>query len=228
MSSFILAIETSTKTCSVSLFANEVLLGSTDLFIEKSHASHLMVVIDNLLDYSGISRQELNAVAVSSGPGSYTGLRIGTSTAKGLCFALEIPLIGVSTLQALVATYAPLYPTHFLFAPMIDARRMEVYTALFDSQLSPLMPDQALIIDEDFLQNDIPENNIVLLGDGAPKTFDLLSHPNFLKPTQNLPSAIGVGKIAFQKFINRQFENLAYFEPFYLKDYKATKAKKLL
>jgi tRNA threonylcarbamoyladenosine biosynthesis protein TsaB len=218
---YILNIETSTKNCSVSIAQNGKTIALKEVAEESfSHSEKLHVFIDNLLKENQIAYKDLSAVALSSGPGSYTGLRIGTSTAKGLCFALDIPLIAVDTLLVL----AKQVNQDALIIPMIDARRMEVYTAIFDAKHNPATPVQALIIDENSFA-EISEKAI-LIGDGAAKCKEVLKGGNFIFLNEiRYPSAREMGEISFDKFQKKEFEDIAYFEPFYLKEF-FTGAKK--
>lgn len=218
---YILNIETSTKNCSVSIAQNGKTIALKEVAEESfSHSEKLHVFIDNLLKENQITYKDLNAVALSGGPGSYTGLRIGTSTAKGLCFALDIPLIAVDTLLVL----AKQVNEDSLIIPMIDARRMEVYTAIFDATHNPATPVQALVIDENSFA-EISEK-AVLVGDGAAKCKEVLNRENFIFLDEiRYPSAREMSEISFDKFQKKEFEDIAYFEPFYLKEFY-TGAKK--
>lgn len=218
---YILNIETSTKNCSVSIAQNGKTIALKEVAEESfSHSEKLHVCIDNLLKENQITYKDLNAVALSGGPGSYTGLRIGTSTAKGLCFALDIPLIAVDTLLVL----AKQVNEDSLIIPMIDARRMEVYTAIFDATHNPATPVQALVIDENSFA-EISEK-AVLIGDGAAKCKEVLNRENFIFLDEiRYPSAREMSEISFDKFQKKEFEDIAYFEPFYLKEFY-TGAKK--
>jgi tRNA threonylcarbamoyladenosine biosynthesis protein TsaB len=219
----ILSLETSTNVCSVALHRDGQLLAANEIHIEQSHASKLALFIDDLRKSTGISLKELNAIVVSSGPGSYTGLRIGTSTAKGLCYALNIPLIAVNTLHLLAYHVNKFNQNNALLVPMIDARRMEVYCQVSDSKLKVISPIEAKIIDESSFIELLDSNKIFFFGNGADKCEDVLKHPNasFLKNIY--PSAAQLGFIAHEKFKENQFEDLLHFEPFYLKDFVAKK-----
>ena len=228
--SLILGIETSTKMCSVALSDNGKLLAVKEEGGAYSHAEKLTIFIQEILKEAGKSVQELDAVAVSKGPGSYTGLRIGVSTAKGLCYALGIPLIAVNTLQGMAKGVIEIKNvTNVLLAPMIAARRMEVYTALFDENNAIIKNITAEIIDENSFSSYLKTHKIIFFGDGAEKCADLLSNSeNAIFITEGCPSAQYVNQIAHQKFENNDFEDLAYFEPYYLKDFIATSPKKVL
>lgn len=225
----ILSIETATSICSVALHDDEKLLGSEHLHQEKSHAKHLAVLIADLLDQHNISTDDLAAIAVSGGPGSYTGLRIGISTAKGMGFASDLPLIGVNTLEVMADQARQHSTGNHQLCPMIDARRMEVYCALYDHALNVIMPVQAVIIDENSFEKELKDNPILFLGDGMPKCRPLLEkHKNAFFAENIHPSAESVGFLAFKKFKKEEFENTNSFEPYYLKEFMATKPRKLI
>ena len=213
---YILNIETATKNCSVSL-ANE---GKTILCKEiaeqgYSHAEKLHVFIEELVKDSMISVQDLSAIAVSKGPGSYTGLRIGVSTAKGLCYALGIPLISIDTLQ-IIAKQVVIESG--LIIPMIDARRMEVYSAIYDANYVCTRGVQAEVLTEESYTS-IPEE-IYVVGDCQEKVQTVLNQSNIhFIPNVVFPSAKEMSALSFEKFTKKEFEDVAYFEPFYLKDF---------
>ncbi len=224
----ILSIETSTHQCSVALHMNQRLVAYQQLGLEKSHASKLTLMIQDVMRQVELPMKELNAIAVSRGPGSYTGLRIGVGTAKGLAFTLEKPLIGVSTLEAMAVQAAALCPGKHLLCPMIDARRMEVYTALFNQEGQRLAKDYPLILEENSFEQTLKEREVLFFGNGAEKFQGLISHSNayFLKDMH--PAAWAVGIAAGVKYEQEEFDDVAYFEPEYLKAFQATKAKPLL
>ncbi len=224
----ILSIETSTKVCSVALHNQGELLAESTLYVDKSHSEKLAILIKNLLQYAEIEPKNLTAVAIASGPGSYTGLRIGTSTAKGLCFALDIPLIAINTLEAMVYGVAKFSAKDVLLCPMLDARRMEVYSLLATKELDIIQPTEAKIIDEQSYKRELMQSKIVFFGDGATKCKPLLSQyvNAFFIDVQPI-SAVHVGILAWEKYQNENFEDLAYFEPAYLKEFKAIKPKNL-
>lgn len=219
---YILNIETATKNCSVSLAKN----GETVLCKEiaeqgYSHAEKLHVFIEEILKETNVSIQEIKAIAVSKGPGSYTGLRIGVSTAKGLCYALGIPLISVDTLQVLAKQVAV---DNALIVPMLDARRMEVYSAVFDANHNKIKEVQAEILTENSYA-EITEA-VYFIGDCQEKCQTVLSKNNFhFLPEIIFPSANEMSALSFEKFTQNQFEDVAYFEPFYLKDFLIAKPK---
>lgn len=217
----ILSIETSTKSCSVALHQDGNLLATNNLFVSQSHSVMLTSLIQNTVKSSGKELQHLDAIAVAKGPGSYTGLRIGTATAKGLCYALNKPLLAVNTLEAMAhqLTLQTIEGTHW-FCPMIDARRMEVYCAIFDNSLQSVEETSARIIDETSFQDILLKQKMVFFGDGAPKCKPLLQHfENALFISDFYPNAQAVGTIATVLFQEKKWEDIAYFEPFYLKDF---------
>lgn len=222
----ILSIETATRAFSVALHQDKQLLGCFDVHVEKSHSRVITIAIDKLLDFSNKDIRELDAVAVSKGPGSYTGLRIGVSTAKGLCYALEKPLISVNTLEAMAYQVNQQNLQHNLVCPMIDARRMEVYCAVFDHEGRKVLDTQAKVLDS-FSFADLLENNrIIFFGDGAEKVKNLFSTDNALFLKENIfPSARYIGYLAEDLYTRGVFEDVAYFEPYYLKEFVSTGGK---
>jgi len=220
---YILNIETSTKNCSVSIAQNGENIAIKEMANEGySHAEFLHVFIEKLLEENGLKTKDLHAIAVSQGPGSYTGLRIGVSAAKGLCFAVDIPLIAVETLTVLAHQ---VNVANGLIIPMIDARRMEVYSAIFNSKLEKTRGVEAQILDETtFL--DINET-IYILGDCQEKIKTVLTDKKFVFLEVNIfPSAKEMAALSFEKFKNNDFVDVAYFEPYYLKDFMVTKSTK--
>ena len=228
--SLILSIETATPVCSVALHHNGKLVGILETFTDKSHSSGLIPMIVELLESNGTGYPELSAVAVSKGPGSYTGLRIGVSTAKGICFARNIPLIGVPTLEALaLQVIRDTGNSEALYSPMLDARRMEVYTMLMDAERNVMWPESAQIIHENSF-SEIPGNRpILLFGPGSGKCREVLSRrPDIIFVTGYKASASTVGEIAHDLYLQKKFENTALFEPFYLKEFRTTVPKSRL
>jgi len=224
----ILHIETATQTCSAALSAAGELVSFKESHIDKSHASLLTVYIKEMFTETGRSPSDLEAVAVSMGPGSYTGLRIGVSVAKGLAYSLNIPVIGVSTLKAMA--YASLQRKEtddrpFLLCPMIDARRMEVYLSLFDNKLNTIRDTGAVIIDETSFKKELEKKRIYFFGSGSAKYKDLTDHKNavFIDDFQN--SSKDMILLAYEQFRKKNFVDTAYFEPYYLKDFVATTPK---
>jgi len=221
----ILNIETATQICSVALSDNDKIIASKYSEEKNAHSSVLTVFIDEILKSAGIEPQQLDAVAVSMGPGSYTGLRIGVSTAKGLCFSLDKPLIAISTLQAMARGMVYKLDMEFqdaLFCPMIDARRMEVYAAVFNKDNKPVRDIKAEIIDEHSFDDLLKDHQVFFAGDGAGKCKEVLSsNPAAVFIDDFVPSAEYMASITFEKFSKNAFEDVAYFEPFYLKDFIA-------
>ncbi len=219
---YILNIETATKNCSVGLSKNGKALVIKEFAGEGfSHAELLHVFIEEVLTTANIDFKDLMAIAVSKGPGSYTGLRIGISAAKGLCFALDIPLISVDTLTILARQ---VQNTKGLIVPMIDARRMEVYSAVFDSHFNVKREIQAEIIDESSYSN--VTENIYIVGDCQEKIKTVLKASNFIYlDTIIYPSANEMCLLSFEKYNLKDFENVAYFEPNYLKEFLFTAKK---
>jgi tRNA threonylcarbamoyladenosine biosynthesis protein TsaB len=219
----ILLIETSTPICSVSLSRGTELLAFRESHEGLSHATLTAVFIDEVMKEANVKLEDLDAVAISKGPGSYTGLRIGMSIAKGLCYALNKPLIAISSLQALAQTASKFYDKNHLFIPMIDARRMEVYSAVYDAKGKCLRDVQADIIDENSYA-EFAKQPIVLLGDGAKKCEDVFKTNSQIRIDETLKfSSKNMISLAQTAFDNKVFENVAYFEPFYLKDFIAGK-----
>ena len=221
---FILNIETATKNCSVSLAKNGDTIALREIAEEGySHAEKLHVFIEEIIAESKISFEDLNAIAVSQGPGSYTGLRIGVSSAKGLCYALNIPMIAIDTLQSLAAQISI---SKGIIIPMIDARRMEVFNAIYDKSLNTLKPVSAEIITEESYQTN--EEEIHFLGDGASKCKEFLHKSNFIFYDEIIyPSAKQMSLLSFEKYKNTDTVDVAYFEPLYVKDFMITKKKAL-
>lgn len=228
----ILCIETATNICSVALSDNGKLLGFRESDTEKSHAALLTVFIEELLDKNGISADQLDAVAVSKGPGSYTGLRIGVSGAKGICYGAGIPLIAIDTMESMYHTLMQRFPDlekaskNTLFCPMIDARRMEVYSSLIGKDGKIIKEVEARIIDADSYNKELGKNKIVFFGNGADKCTDIIVHKNAEFIGDFKLSALGIIKPATGALIYKTFEDSAYFEPFYLKDFIATIPRK--
>ncbi len=218
--SLILNIETSTTLCSVSLAKEGKLIASKEVNEGYTHAENLHVFIEEVIAKAGSTVKDLNVIAVGSGPGSYTGLRIGVSAAKGLAYALQIPLIAVNTLQTMTAMAILQNKADVLFCPMLDARRMEVYTAIFDRSLNTVKATSAQILSEGELNFFDTGKPICFFGDGMPKCKELLKSIQQASFIDNIvPSAAALAEISYQKFKKEQFEDVAYFEPFYLKDF---------
>lgn len=221
---YILNIETATKNCSVSLAKEGKTILCKEIVEEGySHAERLHVFIEDLVQEAGIHFKDIQAIAVSQGPGSYTGLRIGVSAAKGLCYALNVPLIAVDTLQVLASQ---VQVEDGLIIPMIDARRMEVYSAIFDVKFEKIRETQAEVITENSFET-ISET-VYFVGDCADKCKSVITKSNFIFLEEiKYPSATAMSILSFSKFQNKDFEDLAYFEPYYLKDFMITPSKKV-
>lgn len=220
----ILNIETSTTVCSVALATGDSLLALKEEDRGYTHAEKITVFIQDVFEKAGKNISDLDAVAVSSGPGSYTGLRIGTSTAKGLCYALNKPLISVNTLQALAVQVKNISNSDLL-CPMIDARRMEVYCALYDSALNEIQPVTAKVIDETSFSNLLKTRKVFFFGDGSAKCKSALSHQSNAIFLDNIScSAASMISLSNQKYISKQFEDTALYEPFYLKEFIGKKS----
>ncbi|GIM48652.1 tRNA (adenosine(37)-N6)-threonylcarbamoyltransferase complex dimerization subunit type 1 TsaB [Capnocytophaga stomatis] len=210
----ILCIETSGINCSVAISEGSSLLAEKAENKGKfTHAESLHVFINEVLNLAKISINELDAIAVSGGPGSYTGLRIGVSTAKGLCFALNKPLIAISTLQILASQITD----NQLIIPMLDARRMEVYSAVFDKNFNEIEKTEAKILNENSYTEWLSKGKVIFLGDGAEKFSKICHHPNAFFIKNAYPQARDMVVHAFERFKNKCFEDIAYFEPNYLK-----------
>jgi tRNA threonylcarbamoyladenosine biosynthesis protein TsaB len=220
----ILTLDTSTKNCSVALFnGNKIIALKEQNSDGYTHAEQLTLFIEEVIKSANLPLKEIEAIAISKGPGSYTGLRIGTSTAKGLCYALNIPLISISTLKAMAFTMAKNHVSD-MYCPMIDARRMEVFSAVYDEGNNEIRKIQADVVDEQTYANFL-NNEVLFFGDGALKCKEIINHKNAKFLEGVYPSAKDLGKSAYAKFMNKDFEDVAYFEPFYLKDFVAGKKK---
>ncbi|MDL5513864.1 tRNA (adenosine(37)-N6)-threonylcarbamoyltransferase complex dimerization subunit type 1 TsaB [Arenibacter sp. M-2] len=213
----ILNLETATTNCSVGIAKNgEIISMREDNSPNYSHSEQLHIFIEEALKGASLTFKDISAIAVSKGPGSYTGLRIGVSAAKGLCFSLDLPLISVSTLESLAKQgYAKGYD---FIIPLLDARRMEVYSAVFNAEGSNIRETRAEIINEDSFLEYAQNGSVLLIGDGAEKCRELLDHPNFSYHSA-WPTVSGMGELSYKKFKANDFENVAYFEPYYLKDF---------
>ncbi|MBE6230193.1 MAG: tRNA (adenosine(37)-N6)-threonylcarbamoyltransferase complex dimerization subunit type 1 TsaB [Bacteroidales bacterium] len=246
MENTILLIETATESCSVALAKDREIIAEKYINEPKAHATLLARYIKDILEENNIRITDCSAVAVSEGPGSYTGLRVGVSCAKGLCYGAQKPLIGVSTLAAIAQcaldnkeiaeSIGELQQSTFqtagkrlplLIVPMIDARRMEVYTAIFNEAGMQLTPTEAKILDETSFAEELDSSIVLFTGNGSEKFKPLVNHPHALFAEQ-LPHATGMRVIARDMYNKKEFKDCAYFEPFYLKEFVAGKPKKLL
>ena len=220
----ILNIETATKNCSVSLAKNGEVIAIKELNDGNySHAEKLHPFIKEIIGEAKISKEEIDAVAVSKGPGSYTGLRIGVSAAKGLCFSLNKPLISIETLESLASSITV---ENGVIAPMLDARRMEVYSSVYDAEGNQIREIKAEIIDKNSFSEYLEKGNIYFLGDGAEKCKEIIQHENANFIDDKFPSSKEMAALSFMKYKKDDIEDVAYFEPFYLKDFVVTPEKK--
>lgn len=232
----ILCLETATKACSVCLEHDGKIIALKESAEEKySHAENLTLYIQEVIKQSGIELKKIDAITVGRGPGSFTGLRIGVSTAKGLCYALEKPLLAINSLATLAAKALHSVEEKTdekIFIPMIDARRMEVYCAVYDQGLKEIYPASAKVIDSTFIDATIKpcmkdsKASIYFFGDGAEKCRQVINAPNVFFLDDIYISAVFMTAFAENKFSRKEFEGVAYFEPFYLKDFVTTSAIK--
>jgi tRNA threonylcarbamoyladenosine biosynthesis protein TsaB len=226
--SLLLHIDTAVENASLCISKDGSLLKMAENKNQKDHAAWIHLAIEKLMKETGYNLDDLSAIAVSNGPGSYTGLRVGLATAKGLCYALNIPLVTLSTLE--VMTYSAithnsrLTTTNFLYCPMIDARRMEVFTALYDKSLNAIQPPHARVIAEKSFHEELENHKILFFGNGAEKSKTFIKHPNafFENIEQNASHMI---QLAEQKIKVREFADTAYVEPFYIKDFHTIQRK---
>ena len=232
--SLILCIETGTDICSVGLSRDGELISLRESDEGRDHARNVALFVDELLRENDIAAEELSAVAVGMGPGSYTGLRIGVSFAKGLCYGLQIPLVAVGSLDSMVQVAREDHDAGIIdvdnwndavLCPMVDARRMEVYTQMFDTQGQPLNEVKAEIVTEESFKEGRNERQLVIFGNGATKCHEVLNDATYINVT---PSARGLAALAHQRLEAGQTEDIAYFEPFYLKDFIIIPSKKKL
>ncbi len=225
----ILNIETATSVCSAAISKNGEVFDLLESFDDRSHASLLTVYIEELFTKNKLQYSDIDAVSISEGPGSYTGLRIGVSVAKGICFAQNKPLIAINTLKAMAIMAKETnvdIETNSLLCPMIDARRMEVYSALFDNRLTDIRETRAEIIEENIYHKELNKHPVYFFGNGANKCKDIIQHKNAFFLDNIYPSAKYMAQLAQIAFKNNDFKDVAYFEPFYLKDFVATRPKK--
>ena len=226
----ILQIDTATSVCSVALSRAGETIAVAELDEPNVHASKLTRLIEQVMKDASLQLSDLSAVAVSKGPGSYTGLRIGVSTAKGLCYGLEIPLIGIDSLHSLASGFLdqnPVLPENALLYPMIDARRLEVYLSVFDKNLALKQPTKAQILDSTYFDDVAGDIPLFLFGDGADKFEELFAGGATIHIVPGFKqSAAFLSRLAYQAFQDSKFEDVAYFEPFYLKDFVPLKSKK--
>ncbi len=224
---YLLHIESSSTVCSIAISKDTELVGLKELNNGYTHAENLHVFIEQLLKETSLTTKDLNAISISSGPGSYTGLRIGFSAAKGLAYVLNIPLITIDTLKALSNGVMQKVQTDVLFCPLMDARRMEVYCAVYDKNFNSILPMQALVLDEESVKVFNQNKSIYFFGDGMSKAKDLLQNiPNSNFVEDVTASASAMISLAYQKYIAKDFADTAYSEPNYLKEFFFTTAKK--
>lgn len=216
----ILSIETSGKNCSIALFTDHHLVQLIEERTEQfSHSEHLHVFIERILEETHTQPKDIKAVAISMGPGSYTGLRIGTATAKGLCYGWGIPLIALPTLRILAEQVIYEFTDIEYIIPMIDARRMEVFTAVYSRDFSPILEERSEILTESTFDTYLNKGKTIFLGDGITKFQSICKHENAYFWENKFPSARQMGCLALEKYQAQAFEDIAYFEPFYLKEF---------
>lgn len=229
----ILNMDSSTEVCSVSLFMDNVLLEERENSDGLNHAELLTAFVEEVLTAQNLKATDLDAVAIAGGPGSYTGLRIGVSAAKGICYAGRLPLIAISSLKAM-AHQVSSHPSRYnvpidddaLFCPMIDARRMEVFTAMYNIENNEVQPISAEIVDHHSFSQYLDKGPVIFFGNGAKKCQDAITHPNAIFVDNVTASSLFMGPLAEKAFQEKDFVDVAYYEPFYLKDFIATAPKK--
>ncbi|WP_298502158.1 tRNA (adenosine(37)-N6)-threonylcarbamoyltransferase complex dimerization subunit type 1 TsaB [uncultured Maribacter sp.] len=221
----LLNLETATTNCSVSIAKDgEIIVLKEHNSPNYSHAEQLHVFIEEALQEASLSVLDFDAIAVSKGPGSYTGLRIGVSAAKGLCFSLSVPLISVATLESMANQVV--LEKDSVVIPVLDARRMEVYSAVFNGVHSEIRETKAEIVGANSFNEFVNKGKVIIVGSGAEKCKEILTHPNFEFNLEVVPSAKEMAKLSYEKFSNKDFEDVAYFEPYYLKDFVLQQKKK--
>lgn len=220
----ILSIETATPVCSVAVHSGAEVMAHSHLFRSQSASSRLALMIEEILKHCDIKPNDLDAIAVSEGPGSYTGLRIGVATAKGFCFALSKPLIAVNTLASMIRQVQSQGFEYDFLCPMLDARRMEVYCMLSDRK-GIIEDTQAMVIDEGSFRHYLDKGRILFFGNGSDKCRELIKNENAVFVSGLSPSAVQIGQVALEKYDAKDFEDVAEFEPFYLKDFLVKKPK---
>tara|TARA_B100002052_G_C15845117_1_gene582082 strand:+ start:317 stop:1015 length:699 start_codon:yes stop_codon:yes gene_type:complete len=221
----ILCIDTTSEFCSVSLFINQNLIENNNSKIERSHSKLLIKLIDDTLNNNKLKIADIDIFSISKGPGSYTGLRIGLSSIKGFCYALNKPLVSINTLKILaISALENIDDKDFILCPMIDARRMEVYTKSFDHNLNELSNDQSIILEKDTFEN-FKDKKVYFFGDGSDKYKKIVNRKNFIFLDNINPDSKFMGQLSYDKFINRNFEDLSSFEPNYIKDFYLIKKK---
>lgn len=221
----ILSLETSAEVCSVAIHLNGNLTGLNEIHIRQSHASRLIPAIEDLFHLVNVGKEDLEGVAVSAGPGSYTGLRIGVSVAKGLCYGLDIPLIGLNTLEIMAVGRTQDLNDDCWLSPMIDARRDEVYTALYNKDLALMRPPAPWVVTEQGLRDLIGERRVLFFGSGAAKCHSLIEAAGGVFIEGIYPAASPMGLLAEREFRSSNFADLASFEPIYLKAFQGRKQR---
>jgi tRNA threonylcarbamoyladenosine biosynthesis protein TsaB len=225
----ILLIETATDVCSVGISINGNLISIEESFVKNAHAAQLQILVETAIKKAAITLNQINAVAISIGPGSYTGLRVGLSAAKGYCFALNIPLIAIDTLESLTyqaSNLLSIKKTDY-YIPLLDARRMEVYTGVWDASLNKIKEVTPVILDAFSFQDYLAKGDCIIFGSGAQKFKDICNATNLIYLKDVYASVKGMAVIAFHAFQESKFADIAYIEPFYLKDFVGTTPKKL-
>lgn len=220
----ILNIDTAVQSASICVAEDQNVLASAESFTDKESAAWVHTAIQDLFQQNNLDLRKIDAVAVSAGPGSYTGLRVGMAAAKGLCYALSVPLISISTLQMMTVAAREKNTRAQLFCPLIDARRMEVFAAVYDEALAEVMPPANLILTENSFSEFLAQNTVLFFGNGGEKAKDLLTHANALFATVQA-NAQHMSGLSAQKFEQRQFSELAYTEPFYGKEFYSPHSK---
>jgi tRNA threonylcarbamoyladenosine biosynthesis protein TsaB len=222
----ILSIDTATDQASVTIAQNGEVIGTLTNDNQKDHAAWVQVAINNLLQQKGVTMEQLKAIAITAGPGSYTGLRVGMATAKGLCFALQIPLITINTLQAMAQAAIDQLGSEvahmaqpLCYCPMIDARRMEVFTAVYDEQLQEIVAPKAMILDELSFKEELNNRSLICFGNGSFKWKNVSRYPNVQFISEKQDIAKSLAKLAASLHLKQNFANLAYAEPVYLKEF---------
>ena len=219
----ILSIETATRVCSVAIHHEGKLIAYAESHLAQSHSVKLLPMISQVLANADLDQSKLDAIAISEGPGSYTGLRIGLATAKGLCFANDIPLISVSTLLAMAASQIPGKQPNQLLVPLIDARRMEAYGLVCDRKLNIVESQRSYIFDKTSFESHLKDNDLIFFGDGSVKLKDILTNCSAIFIEGVYPSARYVGELAIKMYQSSRFEDLGYFKPNYLKEFYTPK-----
>jgi tRNA threonylcarbamoyladenosine biosynthesis protein TsaB len=224
----ILSLETSTRVCSVAIHDQGVLIADQSYHLQKSHSELLPNLIFQLMGNIGLAKKDIQAISISAGPGSYTGLRIGTSCAKGLAFSWDVPIVALDSLEVLMEPVRHTISEGVILMPMLDARRNEVYTFAFDTRSEKhIWKTQPLVLDNNSLEV-FRERKVVVFGDGADKAEEILEHPQLLFLKSQYPYARNMGKLAWELYQENRVVDIAYFEPEYLKPYHTNKPKKLI